>query len=374
VALLSIVFLNVGVQINYTVGDVANFFFPTYLVLALWMGLGLQLCFEALQRLATTLAERTGKPIWGWRLMATASLLLVGTVVLQWTMFVPIASFRGTTRAREAGLERAVAAERLADQTGQQPALLLMNDDSLFSFWYIQTIFHRGTVARTYWGPALRYYTNRHRLIDLVDQLQRKHPVALAQWDETVDRKYPYVPLTPSGNLCLAAHRALPPPAAMLAAGQAFPTKSIGIVKAGFRRDTLKVQECAAFEVDFAAPLWTPSAVKPDAVDVPHGALQCGWVEVLIARKGLLKYPPPNQPDIKEPGTLLAHFHAWRQARRLVVSRTARPGMLLRVVIPAMIELQAPIGTCEVWTRLVRTRFDSKTPWVPARSVRLTQK
>lgn len=373
-SLLSIVVLNVGVQIHYTVGDVANFFFPAYLVLALWMGLGLHALLQAVNRAAIALAARTGNVIWTWRLNASIVFLLAGTILIQWTMFVPIASFRGTTLAREAGLERAAAAERLETETGRQPALLLMNDDSLFSFWYVQTIFGRGTGARTYWGPALRHYTNRKRLIDLVDILQRKHPVALAQWDDAVDARYPYVPLTPAGNLCLASSRALPEPAEPIPSYRRGEAPRPGVVAARFHNTVLKVQECASIEVDFSLPSWGIAPVQPGAVDRAHDTLQCGWVEVLMARQGLLKNPPPDQPDIKEPGTLLARYHAWKQVRRLVVPRAARPGMILRATIPTMIELQAPIGDCDVWTRIVRSQSDSRAAWAQARPVRLTQK
>jgi hypothetical protein len=290
---------------------------------------------------------------------------------MQWLFFYPLASFRHLTSARDAGLERAAAVETLAAQTHRQPALLLTNDDSLFSFWYAQTILGRGTQGRTYWGPALRYYTNRNRLVDLVDQLQKQHPVALAQWDEAVDRKYPYVPITPSGNLCLASRRALPAPATRLASAPGMPD---AITTAGFHVPVLKEQECAAFVVKFFNPQWGVTPVKSETIDTVNNAMQTGWVEVLIARRGLLHNPPPNQPDIKQPGALLASYEAWRQTRRLVIPRSTPPGAALQAVVPTMIELQAPIDDCDVWTRLVRSRTDTSTPWTRAGKVRITQK
>ena len=84
--ILLLIFLsNLATQINYKVSDQSNFFFPCYLVMALWMGLGLSVFLGALWRR-------------GGMLRTAAPLLVLATVIVQWALFAPPASQRGVTR------------------------------------------------------------------------------------------------------------------------------------------------------------------------------------------------------------------------------------------------------------------------------------
>jgi len=371
--LLSIVVLNVGVQIHYEVGDYTNFFFPTYVVIAIWMGLGLHWLFDGMQQLGRKLAQRSGQPTWRWRMAALSVAMLFGTVGIQWMFFVPLVSNRGNTAAREAGLERAAAAETLATTTGKQPALLLLNDNTLFSFWYVQQVLGRATEARTLWGPPRRRLSAEDRLVELVAQQQKEGAVALAQWDEKTDSRFPYTNLTPGGILWRASPRVLPEPAIPISLQPKNATPGT-IVRAAFRRPRLQLQELAAFEIDFTLPPFAAEQGNYLKLDAPNRAAHAGWIEVLIARRGVLKQPPPDQPDLRIVRPILDSVSAWRQTRRLVVPIGAKAGTPLRTVLPLQPEVDSPTGDCEVWVRLIADKTDRTTPWHPAAPVILTQR
>jgi hypothetical protein len=164
--LLTFVF-NVGMQANYMVSDQSNFFFPAYIVLAIWMGFGLAW-------LGHVLPSR-------WRIASLASVVLT-SVAVQWVLAAPFASHRGEIQARETALDRAQAAETLAAQTGRTPSIVLFGDDALWSFWYAKYVLGRAQNVHTPWSRR-RAMIESGRMAEYVAELQRRGPVALSGWD-----------------------------------------------------------------------------------------------------------------------------------------------------------------------------------------------
>jgi Protein of unknown function (DUF2723) len=392
--------LNVGVQIHYNVGDMANFFFPAYLVMAIWMGLGLASLSHRMSAWSDRIKSARPDSLWPWRLTTASRLVLLGTVAIQWGFFLQSTTLRGVTAARDTALKRVAAAERLALQSQQRPSLLLMSDDALWGFWYARYVLGRARQTATPWGPSRNKIVKQGRLVDLVADLQRTGPVALSQWDAAVDRRFPYVMLASSGNLCLASRRVLPPPAmptAMPAANIIVPHHgdANGLIRARFlRRDfddgtdqradghsagqvKLKREDLAPFEVVFKTPFSTPLPASSTAPTVDEGsrppAMHVGWIEVLVAQDGHFQSaPPPAQGNVhlQAPGS--PPLIVWKQARRLIVPRHIEHGATLRAVVPLQMESDARLGAYHVWTRLTRSTSDAITPWRKVEDVQLT--
>ncbi|MDQ3813526.1 MAG: DUF2723 domain-containing protein, partial [Armatimonadota bacterium] len=406
-ALLLTAVLNIGVHINYDVGDYPNFFFPAYIVIAIWLGFGLQTLFDAAINRGARWEQTSPAAPWRWRLHTLAWMSLVGTVAVQWPIFVAVASFHGETKARDTALERAAAAENLIQHGKGKPSLLLLLDDALWSFWYAQYVLGQARGVDTPWGVWRNKMVDEGRLVDLVAKLQVQGPVAISQWDAGVDQRYPYVMLTESGNLCLASHRRLPPPAQP--SDSQFPDEpryAGGLKHARFRRTTLnrddlshldvddlnslntaerhallqtglvalKREELAAFEVDFATRFGRRQSA-PFQIDSTTNTVHIGWIEVLIARRGQLPgRPAPRQGDYEIPPEKLSPLAKtmpplviFKQTRRLIVplekkSRTPRPGTL-RAAVPLQMHPDAPLALYDVWTRLTTTPHDATTPW-----------
>ena len=135
---------------------------------------------------------------------------------------------------------------------------------------------------------------------------------------------------------------------------------------------SLKREDLAAFEIDFARPQWSqlPSTSAP-TIDSQTGAVHIGWIEVLIARRGKLSGAPrPDQSTLTGDARSVPIVNVtdppvwvWKQSRRLIVPHDAKPKQLLHAAIPLQIEADAPSGLYDVWTRLARTRDDQSTLW-----------
>jgi 4-amino-4-deoxy-L-arabinose transferase-like glycosyltransferase len=335
--------LNVGVAMLYNVDnvfDIANFLFPAYIVLALWMGLGIDTLLRAAAR--------------NTRVLALCRIALVGAVACQWLLFVQTTSFRGNTTARDLALERAASAQALAKSSGHAPSLLLLSDDTLFPFWYVQKVLGRAPQAATPWGLPLRKYIELGRLPEFVEKLQGRGPVALAQWNEKVDRRFPYVALNRNGTLWLASRRALPTPAV----GASTPEVS------HFMRARLRRSETSGFLAVFDCPkfVFAPSL----ATDAVHRTKQIGWVEVLLV-------PHDTFSDTPEPATRV-HPPVIKQVRRLIMEQSAARGERLQTLLPLQIPITAAPGDYEVWMRVTRTRSDTATRWQRSTPVRVVVK
>ena len=404
-SLLLIFLLNVGVEINYDVSDQSNFFFPAYFVMAIWMGLGIAAMLRAMVIWGEGLSASTGNPLWRWRLATFSWLVVLGTVAVEWTIYSGISSFRGVTAARDAALERADAADRLAAQYKKTPILLLMEDDSLWGFWYAHYVLDRAPRVRTPWGPLRNQIAEDKRFVDYVTDLQHAGPVAINKFDDEVDQRFPYIPLTPSGNLWLASHRALPlpaTPATDLPAGAA--NGLGGVIIARFRRSPLtrvkgvpeaedlqglspveaaaikklglgllKRDDMAIFDVDFTV---SPALVKQlthAPVDRAHGTAQIGWVEILLARHGYMEgAPAPGPHEMKVESSMTPPIMVFTQKHRLIAPLNIKPGQTLHAELPTQIEGDAVSSTYHVWTRLITAPQDRTTPWQRTDLVRLT--
>lgn len=375
-ALLLLTFvLNVGMQANYMVSDQSNFFFPAYIVLAIWMGFGLAW-------LGRVLPSR-------WRIAGLASVVLA-SVTVQWLLAAPFASHRGETQARDTALDRAQAAETLAKQTGRTPSVVLFGDDALWSFWYAKYVLGRAQNVHTPWSRR-RAMIESGRMAEYVAELQRQGPVALSGWDTRTDLRFPYVLLNQSGTLCLASKRVLPMPATHLPENAAPRDMASNIIGARFRSVpgraakpgavTLKRENMAAFEVDFHlpwdAPLSEEEAGAPTVDRTSNSPIgHVGYIEVLISpsdaqSSGHLSAPKPSQENIRRQGggpSLIV----WKQTRRLIVPLGMPLSTRLRAVVPLQMETEAPPALYDVWLRLVRTAKDRSTPWQRVTSVQMS--
>jgi hypothetical protein len=369
--LASIFVINVAVEIQYDVSDQSNFFFPAYLVMALWMALGWFELFAWLEARGERLARGSSTSMWPWRLRTTGTLLLVATVGAQWFLFAASASQRSAVRPRDGALEAARAAQQLAQREAKPVAALFVFDDTLWAFWYAKYVLGKSPDVETPWGRGLTRVTKSGRLADYVAQLKRSGPVVMAQWDEATDARFPLVMLTPSGNLCEASNRQLPPAASPLRSNPIQPTPGAnGLVTAHIRRaqlwrgagkvPALSPSSLAAFEVDLRVPALT----RPR------------YIEVLIAKEGTLtqKQPSPTQGKVEEGSTETGHVLVSRQRRRLILPQGASEGQLLRAAVPLQIEATSPLAKYKVWTRLVASKDDKKTDWTLTDTIRLTAK
>ncbi|MBW3637256.1 MAG: DUF2723 domain-containing protein, partial [Armatimonadetes bacterium] len=209
--ILALIFLlNVGIEIHYDVGDQSNFFFPAYLVMALWMALGWFEFFGWLQNAGRKLSRGASHSLWPWRMRTLGALLLLATVGAQWFLFASGASQREVFRPRDGALESARAAQQLATRDGKTVAALFVFDDTLWPFWYAKYVLGEAPDVETPWGRGLKKLAENGELVSYVAQLKRSGPVVVAQWDEATDARFPLVMLTPSGNLCEASNRPLP--------------------------------------------------------------------------------------------------------------------------------------------------------------------
>ncbi|MDF2440349.1 MAG: hypothetical protein JWN98_1333 [Abditibacteriota bacterium] len=416
--------LNIGIQINYNVNDLPNFFFPAYVTQAIWLGLGLAWLLQKVEERATRFEEQPDKNgrsmVWAWRLRALSRATIAATILIQWGIFWPTASLRGDTLARDRALERATALEALHQKSGRAPYAFLISNDSLWTFWYAQYVLNRARNTITPWGALGNEQFSIAPLDNMTARLRAKGPVTFAHWDEAVDARFPFEMLTRSGNLSLASSRALPPPAKQITRFNE-PSKYFApvhrdgeIARARFRRTplnqrgseamgdedltdltsdersalqregvaSLKREDMAAFEIDFRRPRWLELKTTQTSHDPQSGAIHIGWAEVLLARRGKLDGPPqPDQSTMVGDPRSVAMLNAteppmwvWKQTRRLIVPQAARAGALLRAAVPLQIEAYAPSGVYDVWTRLVFSRDDRSTLWQRTDVVQLTHR
>ena len=367
--LLLIFASNLATQINYKVSDQSNFFFPCYLVMALWMGLGWSVFLGFLWR-----RQGLGR--------TAAPLLVLATVLVQWSLFAPPASQAGVTRVRDAALEQARAAQTESKKTGRYSTILFHSDDALWGFWYAKFALDAAPDVATPWGRLVFQRALDKDAHLYVEQLRRKGPVFLNNWDAPTDARHPLEMATPSGNLLLVTDRRLPTPAQIAPAPgplRATPGPN-GLERARFRRASLwqngespklpniSISSLAAFDVDFRAPK------KP--VDASNEDFVSGQIEALIVPFGQFEKSDPA-PDEKErkPGDSNAdRVVITRQSRRLVLPAKVRAGELYRASVPLFLHEDSVIGPYQVWTRLVANTADKTTPWTLSDEIFLTHR
>lgn len=391
--------LNVGVQINYDVNDIANFFFPAYIAQALWLAMGL----DAAGRWLSTRTQNWA-PRMRWRVHTLARLSLIGVVAVQWCFFLAVSSQRGETRARDRALESAASLEELERTSGARPVAFIFSNDALWAFWYAQYVLGRASRIETPWGALASESMRRapqDELIARVKKLKRA-PVVVAQWDDRLDKRFPLQLLPGSTSLCLASDRELPAPAALLpTSSNALATPNNIIYSARMRRTPLTRQPWESTWREFSEPLskmgdsalreacqWGVPAFKRSymaALDLEfarpnwptiqeskrEGAAHIGWLQVLVASLDTFKGAPPNRA-IKQPvpagelpfvHTTDPQLAAWTQSRRLIVPLGSKPGARLKAEFALEIHTDARDGLSQVWARLARDPKDTRTPW-----------
>ena len=414
-SLLLIAVVNLGFEINYNVpvGELANFLFPMYLVMTLWLGAGIQAVLQAALRIGARWDKSsTRKGVasrWQWRLGTLAKLAVPATIAVQWMLSVPAGTRHGDIYAREAALERASAFEALQRQSpGRQvTALMTSSDDALWSFWYAQFVLNRARGVQTPWGVPLRQRQKQIGWDGLVGQWQRRGPVACTFFYPEVDKRFPLVPLSPDGLLWLASRRTLPLPATPISnieysksagktiLGAHFPTSTM-------RRDSLaasttatskmllahiKRENMTMLTLDFRAPFANPlsptgtGAPTTDASGLPV-AQQIGQIQMLVAPEAFfVGSPSPTQQavreeDAREPSPLATEarrvpFSVTEQTLRLVVPQGTRVGQALRAQLPLQIS-GSRLGRHDLWMRLVRHQNDRTTSWTKAATIEVT--
>ena len=367
--LLLIFLSNLATQINYKVSDQSNFFFPCYLVMALWMGLGLSVFLGALWR-------REGMA------RAAAPLLVLATVGVQWALFAPPASQNGVTRVRDAALEQAQAAQSVANQSGRPNTILFRSDDALWGFWYAKFVLDAAPDVATPWGRLVFQRALDKDAHLYVEQLKQSGPVFLNEWDAPTDARYPLEMVTPSGNLLLATDRNLPLPAKPAPTGETLKVTPgpNGLERARFRRvelwkkgesvntPNISINTLAAFDVDFRAPKVGTNNFGADRVS--------GQIEVLIAPidKFSKKPPVPDESAREAEGFNVDRVLVTRQNRRLVLPGAVKSGEMYRASVPIFLHADSVVGTYQVWTRLVADASDKVTPWTLSDEVFLTHR
>ncbi len=367
--LLLIFLSNLATQINYKVSDQSNFFFPCYLVMALWMGLGLSVFLGALWRREGL--ARTAAP-----------LLVIATVIVQWALFAPSASQANVTRVRDAALQQANAAQAAARESGRYSTILFHSDDALWGFWYVKFALDAAPDVATPWGRLVFQKALDKDAHLYVEQLRRNGPVFINNWDAPTDARHPLEMATPSGNLLLVTDRKLPQPAQLAPATgglKATPGPN-GLERARFRRvplwekgesevsPNISIGSLAAFDVDFRAPKAPTDAPKQDYAS--------GQIEVLIAPLGTFdkSAPAPDEPARTPEDSNANRVVVTRQHRRLILPANVRAGELYRASVPLFLHADSVIGPYQIWTRLVSDASDKVTPWTLSDDVFLTQR
>ena len=366
---LALIFLsNLATQINYKVSDQSNFFFPCYLVMALWMGLGLSVFLGGLWRR-------------GGLARAAAPLLVLATVGVQWALFAPPASQRGVTRVRDAALEQASAAQLQTRRGGRASTILFHSDDALWGFWYAKFVLKLAPDVATPWGRLVFQRALDKDAHLYIEQLRQSGPVFINSWDAATDARHPLEMATPSGNLLRVTDRQLPMPAQLTPATRnlkATPGAG-GLVRARFRRvplwengesatsPNISIGSLAAFDVDFTAP-------QTDVLSAKETVR--GQIEVLIAPFGTFakRAPAPDENAREAAGFNVNRVLVTRQNRRLVLPAAAKAGALYRMSVPILLHADGVVGYYQVWTRLVSDASDAATPWTLSDQVFLTQR
>lgn len=389
--------LNIGIQINYDVNDIVNFFFPAYIAQAIWLALGIEAAGRWLKARTQAWA-----PMMRWRVHTLARLSLLGVVCVQWGFFFLSGNYRGETRARDRALESASALEALARRSGARPVAFIFSNDALWGFWYAQFVLGRAADVETPWGALASESLRKAPQDQLMAHVKklRRAPVVVAQWDDRLDKRFPLQLLEGSTSLCLASDRELPAPAAIVpnraaqkAPGMIFSARlrRTALTRRPWERTAhefeeallkmdeaslrdarnagvpaLKRGDLAALDTEFVRPPW-PAMQKSQR----EGAAQIGWLQVLVAGLGTFKNAPPSRA-IKQPvppgdlpfvHTTDPQIAAWTQSRRLVVPLDSQPGARLKAQFALEMEADATDGLFEVWARLARDKKDVKTPW-----------
>src|SRR5690606_25915926 len=105
--------INLFVQVNYKANEInyiANLLFPSYIVIALWTGLG----YHALSKVLLDWKSRP-QNLGRFALRVFA----VTAILAQWTLVFPAINHRTDTRARDTALQRVDAVQTLQNETGK---------------------------------------------------------------------------------------------------------------------------------------------------------------------------------------------------------------------------------------------------------------
>ncbi len=341
--LLSTLALNVLIAVEYRVDnvfDITNFLFPTYIVLAIWMGLGI----------AALLAFTARCGDWSWRLSTLCKLAIVGAIVTQWILFAGAASWRGNTRARDDALERATALEKLQRQTERTPTLLAFSDDVLFPFWYAQKVLGQAPDVRTPFGPALHAHEEAGTLPQLATRLMKNGPVVTTQWRESWSKNFSLKKLTASGNLWLLQARGVSSVARPL-------NKNLKENwAANFGRDEIRRGELVGLNFDF---LYEISPEILNKITPDDKAVGIATAALTIALSGTSNAPPAKSPNT---------FHLIQEIQ---IPTADKENRFWHMELPCEIPIETLPGQYDIWLQFQRSEQNSTARWNRVGSVRV---
>lgn len=357
-ALTLVVVLN-SVEFGYMVSDLSNFFFPTYIVGALWLAFGFAEAARWSQRF-------TGRARWRYTFVAQS--VLVVTVACQWLLFATTSGWQGYTLAHDAALEQANGAEAIEKSTGRHPVVCLPTDDFRWAFWYARFVEGRGAGATNPWGRAFTYAKDHGQLGRSLASWQVNRPVAIGWLDDSFAADFNYQPANESGNLWLLSSHSITP-VELKTAGKSLGPNGLAGAKVRrhpiWRPDEKGVPKVlrgglVALDLDFeAAPLAKSGA---------HEA----FVEVLFAKPDQFSATPsPTQPGIVTGEDFDRAVPVWRQRRRFELPAQFSPASAWRTSVPLQIDDDAPTVQYDMWTRIIRDEHDTSTPWTPTDQIRV---
>ncbi|MEO6907943.1 MAG: hypothetical protein ABI210_08645, partial [Abditibacteriaceae bacterium] len=326
--------INILVQVNYKANEISyitNLLFPSYIVIALWTGLGYHSVSKVLLRWNPP-KQNLGR----FALRAFAIIALA----TQWFLVFPAINHRTDTRARDTALQRVDAVQALQSKTGKTVNVLMVTDDTIFPFWYEQRVRGKVPDAKTPWGPFRHYYWDSGHAMDFVNQLHKQNPLAVAEWNPQINAAFPLVPLNQSGTLWLASNRVLPEPAKVLLGshdgGQELHLPS-----------DIKTDELFAATLDFTFDLTGHKIIKRDSV---NHTIQVGWVEIAY------KVPPPPPPHDAIPNGMrqldaFTKFNSNEIAQRLpiVIPENLKRTTRLQMILPLQVPRSITESACDIW-------------------------
>lgn len=383
ICLLLAVLLNAG-QFSYKVNDVANFFFPIYIVMGIWLGLGLCAVVKSIRKLPMK---------WAWRLRVGGVMLLVVTLAVQWSIFSMYNSHRRSSLVRDIAMAQAELVEQDHLETGKPTYTFLLFNDSLWPFWYVQFVLGRAPTAVTPWAKSFLGDGDERLLVKYVGQLKSRGKVVFSQFHPAVNQNWAFVPLDNAGSLWEVSSRSLPPaakvvssngpdmmvPTGSMLARPPQPSESSHLVSAllpptpiyGVRDGartvlrglTVPVEVKFTYGAEDRHLLMGQGPAHQDAI-LGHVELLMRSAEADVPGSSYSARPPaPGQKKVQVGDATDGTIKISHQRRPVVVKRGTAPASTLSALVPIEMEELLHPGRYELWVRLLPQGASEETAW-----------